>query len=344
MSSTSPLALNDSYIVEEDSTQNILDIRDNDFILPTNPATYHISSLPAFGTLEVSNQDGDPYITPVLDNPYNGPMVYTPDPDYIGDDSFTYYLINDLAETSNTGIASIYVRSKRPDLPIDWATELLNNGPLNGPSRIDPSIDRQTAGWAWGDKPDYETLNGWMYNISRVLNWAADAIDRIDLDITNIAFTNSQNWTIGENDSTPKTMYAGSRQLLNPYITFKNDPVDGTPRWFASDTGNTETEYPLEHPVGLTEDDVLALIAADNQQQEETGSTSKFFDLRPNGVLTESQAKSVASAQFPNPAQGDLMAVQYTESYNVYYGNGTATKTRTTVDNYIYTSGAWVKI
>lgn len=344
MSSTTPLALNDFYIVEENSIDNPLVPRDNDFILPTNPATYHISSLPAHGTLQVSNQENDPLIAPVLDNPYDGPMVYTPDVGFVGEDNFTYYLINDLAETSNTGIVSITVRSLRPDVPVDWATALLNNGPLNGPNRIDPSVDRQSAGWAWGDKPDFETLNGWMYNMSTLIKWAADAIDRIDQDVNLLTYTTAPNWTIGLNDAEPKYLYAGSTQLLNPYIVFKADPVDGTPRWFASDTGNPETEYQLEHPVGLTEDDVLALIAADNQQQDETGSQSKFFDLRSSGTLTETQAKSVASAQYPNPAQGDLMAILYTESYNVYYGNGTATRTRDATDNYIYTSGAWVKL
>ena len=67
--------------------------------------------------------------------------------------------------------------STRPTGPIKWANTLLNNGPLGGPSRIDPSLDRQENGWAWADKPDFETLNGWMYNVYKLLEWAADLVE-----------------------------------------------------------------------------------------------------------------------------------------------------------------------
>jgi len=255
MSNTSPVALNDFLIINEDSSQNAVDPRANDFILPSNPALYYISSLPTNGTLEVSVQLGDELIAPVLDTPYDGPMVYTPNSEFVGSDIFTYYVINDLAEQSNTGVVTFTVRSLRPDGPTDWATSLLNNGPLNGPNRIDPTVDRQQAGWAWGDRPDFETLNGWMYNMSNLLKWSADSVDRLDTDVTSISFTNNQTWTIGANDATEKTMFAGSTQLLNPYISFKAD-AEGTLRWIASDTGNPISTCRLPERLRPREDSV----------------------------------------------------------------------------------------
>jgi hypothetical protein len=65
----------------------------------------------------------------------------------------------------------------RPTGPVKWANTLLNNGPQGGPSRTDPSLDRQENGWAYGDMPDYETLNGWMYNVYQLLEWVADSVD-----------------------------------------------------------------------------------------------------------------------------------------------------------------------
>ena len=184
-----PEAVNDFYTVIENSINNPLSPRDNDVIFPSNPAQYRIQSLPVSGTLLVSVSDGSPLVAPVLNTPYDGPMQYTPDTDVVTTDTFQYDLLNNIAETSGIAVVTITISQARPTGPVDWATQLLNNGPLSGPNRIDPSVDRQEAGWGWGEKPDFETLNGWKYNVSRLLKWSADSVDRIDVQIANIVGT-----------------------------------------------------------------------------------------------------------------------------------------------------------
>jgi len=70
--STVPAAINDFYTVVENSNTNFITPRDNDFIPISNPAQYRIQSLPALGTLLVSVTNGDPFITPTLNTPYDG--------------------------------------------------------------------------------------------------------------------------------------------------------------------------------------------------------------------------------------------------------------------------------
>lgn len=185
--STIPVAVNDFYTVVENSINNVIDPRANDVIAPSNPAQYRIQSLPVSGTLLVSVSDGSPLVPPVLNTVYDGPMQYTPDPDVVTTDTFQYDLLNNIAQASQIAVVTITISQARPTGPIDWATQLLNNGPQSGPNRIDPTVQRQEAGWLWGEKPDYETLNGWKYNVSRLLSWSADAIDRIDIQIANTA-------------------------------------------------------------------------------------------------------------------------------------------------------------
>lgn len=77
----------------------------------------------------------------------------------------------------------------RPTNPIKWADVLLNNGPLGGPNRIDPDTQKQDAGWAWQEKPAFETLNGWMYNVFTLLDWAADSIETHESQIGGLGTT-----------------------------------------------------------------------------------------------------------------------------------------------------------
>lgn len=184
--STVPIAVNDLYTVLENSANNVIDIRANDIIASSNPAQYRIQSLPTSGTLLVSVSDGSPLVAPVLNTQYDGPMEYTPDSNSLVTDTFTYDLINNIAQTSTIATVTLTIKEERPLGPIDWATILTPNGPQGGPNRIDPTPQRQEIGWLWGEKPDYEILNGWKYNVSQLLGWAADSVDRIDVSIEQI--------------------------------------------------------------------------------------------------------------------------------------------------------------
>lgn len=93
-----------------------------------------------------------------------------------------------------------------PEGSVLWATELTNNSPLGGVNRIEPSEIRQQVGWLWGDKPDYETLNGWMYNVGQLLEWAKDGLNGLDGDLGDIDFT----FSVDENNVGTVAYPAGS--------------------------------------------------------------------------------------------------------------------------------------
>ena len=76
-----------------------------------------------------------------------------------------------------------------PTGSVKFADNLLANGPLGGPSRKDPAVQKQDSGWAFAEKPDYSTFNGWMYNVYQKLDWAEAAILQLETDIGGITGT-----------------------------------------------------------------------------------------------------------------------------------------------------------
>ena len=93
----------------------------------------------------------------------------------------------------------------KPTGPYKWADSLLNNGPLGGPNRIDPPIDKQDAGWAWGAKPSFDEINGVLYNIYKSLEWSTTSIETLDAQIGTVG----QVFGIDENDMSTVSFPSG---------------------------------------------------------------------------------------------------------------------------------------
>src|SRR6476646_3744025 len=99
---TPPVAESQSVTTKEDTSASItLDATDKD----GDGLTYSLKSSPSHGSLSSFNED-------------TGSVVYTPDSDYTGSDSFTF-TASDGTSTSNTGKVSITVNSVAPEAPIN---------------------------------------------------------------------------------------------------------------------------------------------------------------------------------------------------------------------------------
>lgn len=85
-----PVAFDDASAVNEDSTDNAVDVLGNDLGLTDGPIAVTISMPPAHGTAVVD---------------INGDILYTPDPDYFGPDSLMYTIEDIDGETSTATIA-----------------------------------------------------------------------------------------------------------------------------------------------------------------------------------------------------------------------------------------------
>ena len=103
-----PVALNDAYSVEEDSTLNVITpgVLGNDTDVDADPLTAQVVSGPAHGTLTL-NADGS--------------FTYTPDADFNGSDSFTYQAHDGVAG-SNT--ATVVITVTAPDLTVSKANDV----------------------------------------------------------------------------------------------------------------------------------------------------------------------------------------------------------------------------
>ena len=97
---TSPVAESQSVTTKQDTSVTInLDATDKD----GDGLTYSLKSSPSHGSLSSFNED-------------TGSVVYNPDSDYTGSDSFTF-TASDETSTSNTGKVSITVNSAAPEVP-----------------------------------------------------------------------------------------------------------------------------------------------------------------------------------------------------------------------------------
>ncbi|MBK9072584.1 MAG: tandem-95 repeat protein [Myxococcales bacterium] len=85
-----PVAFDDASAVNEDSTDNAVDVLGNDLGLTDGPIAVTISMPPAHGTAVVD---------------INGDILYTPDPDYFGPDSLIYMVEDIDGETSTATVA-----------------------------------------------------------------------------------------------------------------------------------------------------------------------------------------------------------------------------------------------
>jgi len=97
---TPPVAESQSVTTKQDTSVTInLDATDKD----GDGLTYSLKSSPSHGSLSSFNED-------------TGSVVYNPDSDYTGSDSFTF-TASDETSTSNTGKVSIIVNSAAPEAP-----------------------------------------------------------------------------------------------------------------------------------------------------------------------------------------------------------------------------------
>lgn len=67
----------------------------------------------------------------------------------------------------------------KPTVIRKWADQLLNNGPLGGPNREEPSALKQDEGYAYAEKPSFESINGILNALYQWSKWAEDSIDEL---------------------------------------------------------------------------------------------------------------------------------------------------------------------
>ncbi|WP_020469749.1 tandem-95 repeat protein [Zavarzinella formosa] len=145
-----PTAVNDAYALDEDTVLTVSGpgIRANDSLLPDGtPAAIVVTRQPAHGTLDL-NQDGG--------------FIYTPAPDYFGQDSFEYKLDNGLQ--SNPATVTLTVNPV-PDQPTAVADSYTLNEDnvltVNSPGVLgnDTLPDNGTAVIIVTRQPDHGRLN-----------------------------------------------------------------------------------------------------------------------------------------------------------------------------------------
>ncbi|MBX9660016.1 MAG: cadherin-like domain-containing protein, partial [Nitrospiraceae bacterium] len=119
---TAPVAANDSFSVAENGSQ-IFDVQAAITNAEGYPLILAIATAPTYGTAEI-DFNGTP------DDPSDDTIVYTPDPDYYGSDSFEYS-ITDIWGRTDTGTVTITVTS-------------VNNAPTLESDRIFASAVKNT--------------------------------------------------------------------------------------------------------------------------------------------------------------------------------------------------------
>jgi gliding motility-associated-like protein len=108
----SPVAVDDNVQTKENRTINI-DVLKNDIAFNSNlvPSSLIITRMPLYGTLIINS---------------NGSVNYTPNPDYVGSDMFTYTVKDINGMTSNISTVNIAVGKSAPLAVDDSAKTVLN--------------------------------------------------------------------------------------------------------------------------------------------------------------------------------------------------------------------------
>lgn len=262
----------------------------------------------------------------------------------------------------------------KPTKSYEWATNLIFNGPAAGPNKIDVPAAYEQQGWIWNQKPAYEIMNGWQYSVSLWLQWAEDQvdefidtnndfqdqIDQLNIDITGIASTTSESFTIGANanNENPKYFYATTSSGdtdQSSYIVLRRSPEFEDPqsgsipwKWWAKDnewqiTNYNNNEYPLDPAVlEIPTESQIRLLADEQIQLYHSGAVDTYsVDVRYLGNTTKNTAKNAAAGTISNPQEGDKMTVIWYEGRTVGTGNGSKVVSDTKVNNYVYSNGAW---
>lgn len=228
-----------------------------------------------------------------------------------------------------------------------WATVFTNNGPTLQGNRINVPTEYQDVGYIWNDKPPYEVMNGWMYNVGQWLDYIQETQTETDLgwvagdanlqsqidalDLTAITGTSSDSYTVGTGlGITPKYIYTGNTDEgagagylvwrlspefseINPNTGLTNIPW----KWWARDNSYAE-EYPL---TALTTDDLAIL---ENNLSEGVITAERFNQLSAFVVYSQSEISGLALTEILQYHSG-------VESYTVdvrYIGNTTATSAK----------------
>jgi len=95
-----PIADDDFFTVAENSENNILDVLANDDDEDGYIAGFTITSNPTYGTIAIKGE---------LCCPYSHTLCYTPGPDFLGEDSFTYKIVDNQGAWSNIATVTITV-------------------------------------------------------------------------------------------------------------------------------------------------------------------------------------------------------------------------------------------
>jgi hypothetical protein len=139
-------AVNDNYSIDENNSLNVpglnlFGVLDNDIDADDDPLTAVLMSGPSSGTLTL-NVDGS--------------FTYTPNPNFNGEDSFTY-VANDGVEDSNIATVIVIINAVN-DAPVanaglDQADVYLGDVPLNGSASTDVDEDPITFNWTIISEP-----------------------------------------------------------------------------------------------------------------------------------------------------------------------------------------------
>jgi len=116
-----PVAVNDAYSIPEDKVLTVVGpgVLGNDYDFDNEPLTAHLVDAPEHGIISLNQ---------------NGSFVYTPDADFFGNDTFTYYA-NDGTENSNLATVTINVGGRNDNtVAVDDSYFTLEDVTLNIPA------------------------------------------------------------------------------------------------------------------------------------------------------------------------------------------------------------------
>ena len=154
------IAADDLFAIDENASSVVLDLLENDILDEGNTYIYAFSD-PSHGTLELT----------ILDNGHDA-LLYTPNPNYSGSDSFTYLLSNGTLESTAT--VNITINSVN-DAPVASADSITTNEDTAYDITLSASdADLDTLSYIIVAQPTHGTLvlkNDHTYTYTPVANY-----------------------------------------------------------------------------------------------------------------------------------------------------------------------------
>ncbi len=292
--SDTPIANNDPASVNEDTTDNQIDVLDNDTFGGDGPSNsaITITIAPNNGTATVNDN-----ATP--NDPTDDAILYTPNPDFFGDDTLTYEIC-DLNNDCTTAVINIRVDNDTTDTPTAIDDPIsVNEDSTDNPIDV---LDNDTFG---GDGPSNSAIT-------------------ITIAPTNGTATVNDNATPNDptDDAilyTPNPDFFGDDTLTYEICDLNNDCTTAVIN-IRVDNDTTDTPAAIDDPISVNEDSTdnpIDVLDNDTFGGDGPGTTAIAITIAPtNGTAT------VNNNATPNDPTDDV--ILYTPNPN-FFGDDTVT-------------------